>query len=95
MAEKSLVLAEREGFSLSSPKLNVFNGFELTPDCHVYQWRVLKSSSPPRVSAVRRVPAQGLIADNLQLSLQVRLVLSPPRGGADRAGRGAEGLFVG
>jgi hypothetical protein len=43
-------LAEREGFSLSSPKLNVFNGFELTPDYYVYQWCVLKSSSPPRVS---------------------------------------------
>jgi hypothetical protein len=38
-------LAEREGFSRLSPNPNVFNGFELTPDHPVYQWRVPKSSS--------------------------------------------------
>ena len=43
---------------------------------------------------VRRVPAQGLIADNLQPSLHVRFVPSPPRSGADRSGRGAENAIV-
>ena len=28
----SALMAEKEGFSLTSPKLNVFNGFELPPD---------------------------------------------------------------
>ena len=35
---------------------------------------------------VRRGPAQGPSADDLQPSLQVHFVLSPPRGGADRPG---------
>ena len=43
---------------------------------------------------VRRVPAEALIAENLQPSLQVRFVLSPLRGGADRLGRGTENAIV-
>lgn len=43
---------------------------------------------------VRRAPARGLIADNLQPSLQVRFVLSPPRGAADLPSRRAVNAIV-
>ena len=46
-------LAEREGFSRLSPNLNVFNGFDLTPDSLVYQSCVPKSSSRQSLTHIR------------------------------------------